>query len=254
VLNLQASQYYAKAEPKEFFSIKASINGEVILVNESLEGLKSDGTVVVKIDDKIDKADLESSSKKLTSLIKNIKLTKDSLVNSQKVAKINRDNYNRVKNLSSYSSVQKDAKLMSMINSQNSAISISNSLENLKIQKADIELRIKTLKDKIENKNIKIKSGDYVYKIYPSVGEYINPGSKLVDAYDLSASKLTIFLPADEVEDIKSKKIFLDDKETDYKIDKIWSVADSVNISSYRVEILIKKPKQFSKLVKIEFK
>jgi multidrug resistance efflux pump len=254
LFSLSAGEYYSKAEPKEFFSIKSQVNGEVVVVNEKLEGLDSDGNVVIKVDDKIDIADLEASNKKLKSLIKNIQLTRNSLSNSQKVAKINSSNYNRVKNLSSYSSVQKDAKLLSMINSQNSALSISNSLENLKIQKADIELKIKILKDKIENKNIKVDSGKYIYKIYPKVGEYINPGSKLIDAYDLSSAKLTIYIPADEVNDIKNKKIYLDDSESSYKIDKIWKVADNVNISSYKVEILINKPEQFSKLIKIEFK
>ncbi len=252
--NLEASEYYAKAQPKEFFSIKASVNGEVVAINDSLEGKNGDNSVIVKMDDKIDKADLKASIQKQKSLIKNISLTGDSLVNSKKVSKINRDNYNRVKNLSSYSSVQKDAKLMSMINSQNSVISISNSLENLKIKKADIDLKIKILNDKIENKNIKVTQGDYIYKIYPHVGDYLNPGSKLLDVYDLSSAKLTVFVPLDIAVNIKEKKIFLDGKESDYKIDKIWDVADSINISAYRVEILIDKPKQFSKLIKVEFK
>jgi len=36
LVSLQASEYYAKAEPKELFSVKSSVNGEVIFVNDSM--------------------------------------------------------------------------------------------------------------------------------------------------------------------------------------------------------------------------
>lgn len=254
LVSVQASEYYAKAEPKELFSVKASVNGEVVFVDDRQEGKNSDGTVVVKIDDKIDSADLKASKQKLKFLLSNISLMKQNLVNTKKVSQINEDNYSRVKNLSSYSKIQKDTKLLAMINSQNSYISVSTSLVNLKTQKEDLALKIKTLEDRIDKKNIKPIKGNYIYKIYPRVGDYLNPGAKLMDLYDVSGAKLVIYVSADDLVGIEQKKIYLDAKESAVKIDKIWSVADSVNISSYRVEILIDKPEKFSKLVKIEFK
>jgi multidrug resistance efflux pump len=253
-LALFATEYYSKAEPKELFRIKSAINGEVVFVDVKQEGTESAGDIVIKIDDKIDRADLKASKQKLKYLLSNISLMRQSLENSKKVANINGDNYNRVKNLSSYSKIQKDAKLLSMINSQNSLISLKTSLENLKTQKEDLKLKIKSLEDKIEKKNISVKKGDYIYKIYPRERDYLNPGSALMETYDISAARLVIYLSSDELEGVENKKIYLDNKETNYKIDKIWKVTDSVNISSYRVEIVIDKPKQFSKLVKIEFK
>jgi multidrug resistance efflux pump len=213
----------------------------------------SDGKVVVKIDDVIDKADLKASHTKLKYLESNINLMYQNLKNSKKVSAINSNNYERVKNLSSYSKVQKDAKLLAVINSQNSYISVKTSLENLKTQKEDLKLKIASLKDKIEKKNIKTKEGNYIYKIYPRKGDYLNPGSPVMDVYDISGARLVVYLSLDEIESLADKKIYLDGKISDAKIDKIWKVTDSVNISSYRVEILIDKPKQFSKLVKIEF-
>ena len=195
--SLEASEYYSKAEPKEKFSIKSTVNGKVIFVDDSFEGKVSNGVVIVKIDEKIDRADLLASKQKLKFLNANINLMRQNLSNSKKVADINSDNYNRVKNLSSYSKTQKDTKLLAMINSQNSYISVKTSLENLKTQKEDLILKIKTLKDRIDKKNIEVKKGQYIYKIYPRAGDYLNPGSPLLDVYDISAAKLVIFVPFD---------------------------------------------------------
>lgn len=254
IISLDASEYYSKADPKEVYNIKASVSGEVIFVNDKLEGNLGEGSIVVKIDDKIDLLDLKASKNKLKILLNNLASTRENLKNSKKIAQINRDNYERVKELSSYSKIQKDAKELSMINSKNQTLQIQSSVENLKTQREDLKLKIEILQDKIKKKNISVKSGDYIYKIYPNIGDYLNPGSKLMEVYDIQKALLVIFVPASEIENIKSKKIYLDGEATDKKIDKIWQVADSVNISSYRVEILIDKPKQFSKLVKIEFR
>ena len=254
LVSLQASEYYAKAEPKELFSVKSSVNGEVVFVNDAQEGKDSDGSIVVKIDDVIDRADLVASKQKLKFLLSNIALMKQNLANSKRAADINKKSYSRVENLSSYSQTQKDAKLLAMINAQSSYISIKTSLVNLKTQKEDLSLKIKTLEDKINKKNIKVLKGNYIYKIYPRVGDYLNPGAKLMDVYDISGARLVIYVSSDDLVGIEQKKIYLDGVESSVKIDKIWRVADSVNISSYRVEILIDRPKQFSKLVKIEFK
>jgi hypothetical protein len=72
---------------------------------------------------------------------------------------------------------------------------------------------------------------------------------------DLSRGKLILFLESSELKDVRSKKVFIDGKETQYRVDKVWHVADEKFISSYRVEIYIDKPgNYFSKLVKVELK
>lgn len=253
-LTLFASDYYAKAEPKELYSIKSAVSGEVVHVDEVLEGKLAQNSIVIQIDDVINKADLKASKEKLSYLKNSISLSQKSLHNARQAANIDSENYARVKNLSSYSKVQKDAKLLSLINSQNSVISIESNLQTLKTQYADLELKIATLEDTIAKKSIAIEDGFYIYKIYPRKGDYVNPGSQLIDVYDISAAKLIVYVSSEEAIDIDTKTIYLDDKPTDYKVDKIWKVADSINISSYRVEILIDKPAQFSKLIKVAFK
>ena len=80
-------------------------------------------------------------------------------------------------------------------------------------------------------------------------------GAALAQIKDASRAKLVLFLEPEELVDIKNKTIFIDGKESKYKVDKVWRVADEKFISSYRAEIYIPAPKnEFSKLLKIELK
>ena len=72
---------------------------------------------------------------------------------------------------------------------------------------------------------------------------------------NLDRGKLILYLTADELKDINKKKVFINGKEeSSAKITKVWRVADSQYISSYRVEVELKAPKEFSNLVKVELK
>lgn len=86
-------------------------------------------------------------------------------------------------------------------------------------------------------------------------GDFVNMGTPLAQLKDLTSAKLVLFLERDELKNIKEKSIYIDDKVSEYKISKVWEVADEKFISSYRTEIIIKNPKEsFSKLLKVEFK
>ena len=93
-----------------------------------------------------------------------------------------------------------------------------------------------------------------IYKTYVNEGDFVNIGAPLVDAYDISKGKLTIFLSKEDVEKAPSSVMYINDKATKIKIDKVWKVVDTQNISSYRTEIIVPAPKRFSELLKIEFK
>jgi hypothetical protein len=117
----------------------------------------------------------------------------------------------------------------------------------------DLKTKIATLKDTVKNKNLSEKNS-YIYDVAVEVGDYVTPGTLLYTAMDLSKGKVEIFLPIDEATTIKEKDIYLDDKKSDLKISKLYTVADSKHISSYKCEIVIPNPETFSKLIKIEFK
>ncbi len=251
---LDAGEYYAKAQPVDTFYLKAAANGLIVDVKEELEGKISDGKVVIMIDDKIDQAELSASKEKLALLNESIKLTKQSVSNSYRVMKIEKDNYERVKDLSSYSKLQKDSKLLAALNANNAYIQSKTSLQTLKTQASDLKSRITTLKDRIQKKHISVKKGDYIYKLYPREGDVVAIGAPLLESADISKARLTIFVTKEDIVGIENKKIYIDGKVTDYKIDKLWKVADSKNISAYKTEIIIDKPALFSTLMKVEFK
>lgn len=220
-----ASEYYAKLQPVQSYKIKSSVSGKVIYTNEDIEGKKANNSLIVQIDSNINKIDLEQSRNKLSYI--------NEMIN------IEQKNYERLSRVSSKPAFEKDSQKLKVV--------------NLKSSKADIIIKIEGLKDTISKKRL-IEKSNYISNIAVKKGDYVNPGTLLYEAQDLSKGKLEFFVPISSIDSIKNKKIFLDGKETNIKINKIYSVADSSHISSYKVEIIVDKVKTFSRLVKIEFR
>jgi len=65
---------------------------------------------------------------------------------------------------------------------------------------------------------------------------------------------LTIFVTDEDLKKLKSSQILINNKRQKYKIVKILKVADTTNLSGYKVEIEIEPPKIFSKLIKVEIR
>jgi len=220
-----ASEYYAKLEPIESYEVKSAVSGKVIFSNSKLEGSKANNSVVIEIDSLVNKVELEQSRNKLKYI--------------DEMLKIENNNYNRLNQVSSKSEFEKDTQKLKVI--------------NLESSKADMIIKIESLKDTILNKRL-IEKSNYIYNISVKEGDYVNPGTLLYEAKDLSKGKLEIFVPISSINEIKNKEIYLDGEKSDVKISKIYDVADSVNISSYKVELILDNVETFSRLVKIEFK
>lgn len=223
--SLFANEYYAKLEPVESFMVKSSVSGKVIFSNSEVEGKKANNTKIIEIDSYVDRIDLEQSRKKLNAI--------------NEMMKIEEKNYNRLLKVTSKSGFEKDNQKVKVINFQTT--------------KADILIKIANLRDSIKNKKL-VEKSNYIYNIAVKKGDYVNPGTLLYESKDLSKGKLEIFVPISDIEKIKDKTIFIDGKQSDLKIDKIYNVADTKHISSYKLKIIIDNPKTFSRLVKIEFK
>ncbi|XOB61589.1 HlyD family efflux transporter periplasmic adaptor subunit [Campylobacterota bacterium DY0563] len=220
-----ANEFYAKLEPVESYEIKSSVSGKIIFSNKNIEGKKSNNSKIIEIDSYVDRIDLEQSLKKLEAMNEMIELQNT--------------NYERLMKIKSKSGYEKDNQKINVV--------------NLQINKADILINIANLRDSIKNKKL-IEKNYYIYDIAVNEGDYVTPGTLLYEAKDLSKGKLEIYVPILDIESIKNKDIYLDGKKTDLKISKIYDVADSKHISSYKVEIIVTNPKQFSRLIKIEFK
>jgi len=223
--DLESQNFFSRVLPFEEYTIKANTSGKIDYVNHNIEGNFSQNNIIIKIDDKLNQLELNQLQ------------IKEKLLNN--MLKIEEGNYRKFKNISSKSKFEKDNQKLKVL--------------NLKSTQADLKIKIATLKDKIENKTF-IEKDNYIYKILVEEGNYINPGSTLYIAQDLSKAKLIIYIPISYISTIKNKSIYLNDIKTNYKISKLYNVADQNHLSTYKCEIIIDKPKQFSSLYKINFK
>lgn len=225
ITTIFANEYYAKLEPIESYQVKSAVAGKVIYSNSKIEGLKANNSTIIEIDSMVNKVDLEQSRNKLKYI--------------DEMIKIEKNNYDRLNQVSSKSAFEKDTQKLKVI--------------NLESSKADMIVKIETLKDTILNKKLQEKS-NYIFNIAVKEGDYVNAGTLLYEAKDLSKGKLEIFVPIAQIQEIKNKEIFLDGQKSNIKISKIYEIADATNISSYKVELILDNVDVFSRLVKIEFR
>jgi multidrug efflux pump subunit AcrA (membrane-fusion protein) len=105
----------------------------------------------------------------------------------------------------------------------------------------------------ISDKTLQAK-GFTLYSIDVKVGQVVTMSTPLAKVADISKALLTIYLDEEDVLNAKNSVIYIDDQKTEYKITRLINIADSKNISKYMAQIIIKAPKIFSKLAKIELK
>ncbi len=252
-LTLSASEYYSKAEPYRFYTLQSNVQGLVLKADEQREGRILNGEAFVVIDDELDQNELRLLKQKKKNLEKSLGLNQKMAQNLSRMIEKKNINYARIKDLPIKSNVEKDKEFFDLSNTQNQELSTLEKIETVESQLSDAKLRLVQLKRTIEDKYLKAE-GMVLYKLHVKKGQVVSPGMSLADVADISKAKLTIFLNADELEGIQSKKVYLNDSQTQYKIDKVWPLSDAEHISSYKTEIVIDAPKQFSQLYKIEFK
>ena len=229
--------YEAKVEPFDTYVIKASVGGEVIKTNKNLEAKNLKNALIVKLDDKVEIADLKNIQNQIDILKREIK-------NQQEIVKRKKAIYLRYKKLSSKSVEQKNVKFYDYMASFNQLLNLKSNLSNLNDQKVKI-------KDLLNKKNIKFSG--YLYEITVSKGDYVAPGVKIALGYNISKEKIDIFIPIDKINSIKNKVIYINGKKSGFKIYKIWNMTDTKYITSYKVE-LVGKGLKLGNIVKVEFK
>jgi multidrug efflux pump subunit AcrA (membrane-fusion protein) len=162
-------------------------------------------------------------------------------------------NYDNVKVLKTKSVIEKDREFYDLLTTQNQLISTQKEVDNLKVQINDLKLRAEQLDKSIADKSLSAK-GYVLYQLSVKEGQVVNPGMELSKVADVSKAKLTIFLNADDMKNAKNKVIYLNGKKSDYKITRLWEIADATHLSSYKAEIIIEAPNYFSDLMKVELK
>jgi len=251
---LLAQVHYAKAEPFERVTLKAAVSGEVVDANLSAEGHEVYGGRIVHIDDEIDRVNLSNSQRSLVLLKEMLEINREGAKSLKESMERLLASYMRIKGLSTASKSQKDSAYNSYASAQTQYLATREKIVSLKKQILDMEYRIAQLKDVISKKSIHLDER-YLYALLVRKGDFVAPGTPLAKVDDLSRVKLVLYLEPEEITDIEKRRIYLDGKETAYKIDKLWKVADEKYISSYRAEIYLPKSTElFSRLIKVEIK
>jgi multidrug resistance efflux pump len=252
-LFLFAKVHYAKVEAYETITLKSAVSAQVTKASLKLEGTTVNETII-QLDDKLDNIKLKSSQRSL-KLIQSMIQTNQTILNALKQSLERQKAYHlRIKDIGSASKTQKDNAFYAYTNAKTQYFSTKEKIDSLKKQKLDLEYEVARLKDSISKKNIKL-SNKFLYKLMVNKGDFVNMGTPLAEIKDLSKGKLVLFLEANELQDIDTKKIYINDKASKFTITKVWKVADEKYISSYRTEITVDNPQgKFSKLLKIEFK
>ena len=250
---LSAEVHYSKVEPYKVQNISSSVTGEVLFVNEDMLGKKLSAKPFILIDAEIDNAELADVEIKLKDMQETLKINKKILKNLEEVLKKKRLNYKKTEALKIKSRIDKDREFYDLIASENSLNATQKEVYSLKNSIADLELRRTQLKKSIRDKKVS-KQGFVLYSIDVKEGQVVNVATPLAKVADTSKALLTIYVDTDELTDIQSKKVYIDGKKTAYKVSRVLGIADGVNISKYKVQIVVDPPKIFSKLVQVELR
>ncbi len=253
LFSLMAKEYYAKVEPYEIRTIASSVSGLVTYVDEESEGHQLGKKSYIEIDDELDGVELKQSSAKIELLQNTLKLSEEIVENYAQMLEKKELNYDRVKDLKIKSTVEKDREFYDLVATRNQYVTTQKEMENLRLQINDLELRQAQLKRSIKDKHLSAP-GFVLYRLMVKEGQVVNPATPLAEVADIKRAKLTIYLNAADMGSAAKKVIYLNGEKSSYRIDRLWNIADVTHMSSYRAEIVIEAPEQFSRLLKVELR
>lgn len=250
---LHAKVYYAKVEPYELRDVSSNISGLVIFTDENSVGKKLTDEPYIQIDSELDQKDLKLVKEKLMYIKSIVEINEAILVNLEESLAKKRENYKKIEPLKFKSSVEKDREFYDLITSENLYLNTRKEIQNLKVQISDLKLRESQLQRSIEDKKLTAK-GFTLYELLVKPGQVVGVATPLAKVADVSKAILTIYLDEPDVLNSQKQVVYMDGEKTSYKISRSLYIADGKNISKYMAQIVIKSPKLFSKLVKVELK
>ncbi len=245
--------YYSKVEPYELRNISSNVSGLVLYINENMIGEKLTSKAYIRIDDELDAQELLFIKDKLEYQREIVRVNESILLNLKKSLTRKRENYKRIEDLKFKSVVEKDREYHGLISSENLYLATQKEIQNLKVQITDLKLRKAYLQRSVKDKYVNNR-GFVLYEILVKVGQVVGISTPLAKVADTSRAKLTIYLDEIDVAKAKKRAIYIDGKKTSYRISRVLNIADSKNISKYMAQIIIKSPKLFSRLVRVELR
>jgi len=245
--------YYSKVEPYEFRDISSNVSGLITKIDEDMIGKVLSKYSYILIDSVLDTKEYLYTKKKLNYTLEVLYSSEDILKNMRLSLDKKRKNYKKIKNLKIKSLVEKDREFHSLVSSENLYLNTKKEIDNLKIKILDLKFKIASLEKKIKDKKF-IADGFLLYSIKVKVGQVVGISTPLAQIADISKAKLTIYLDREDLLNLDNKTVYIDGEKTTYKITRILKIADSINISKYKAQIIISSPSVFSKLVKVELR
>ncbi len=249
---LYADVHSVKLEPYEIYHLKAAVAAQVLAADESTEGKSVRERVVVRLDDRVDRASLQVALQKRKALSQLIAITKSSIADQKRLVAVKKRDYESIKDLRSKSVFEKNARLAAYLSARSALLAQKEKLQNLLMQRSDIEDAITKLKDRIAKENPRISG--YVLRVHVRRGDFVNPGAPLVDFADISKARGVMYLSREEVAKLPHARFFIDGKEVPNPIVKLLRTTDENYISQYRAEIVVNAPKFFGKIIKVEIR
>jgi len=221
-LMLFAQSYMAKIEPYKTYTIYAQSSGEIVQLDTDDE-TKTVTKTLVKIDDSLEKKQLAIYQKQLKLYLQKLHILEKS--------------YEKYIKIKGKSQSDKDDKLYEIIELKISIQTLNSNIYEVK----------NTLKKKVVNvKNL------YIKEFTVNHGDYVSTGATLAKAYDTSRSKIIVYVSASDIENIRTKKVFINGKENQATIEKIDTTVDDVYVSAYKVTLIIQN-QNFGTVVNVEF-
>lgn len=220
---LFANHYIAKVEPKNQFSIFANTNGEITFLAKNKE-MSVVNEVIVRINDALEKENLKLYTAQL-------ELYKEKLA-------ILENYFEKYKTIKGKSSYEQDEKYMEIID-------LKHSIKSL-------ELSVANTQDILNKKVIRLNNL-YLKEFTVNQYDYVSAGTKIATAYDISKAKLIVYLNKEDYDNVLSKTIYLNGKQSDAKIKKLDITPDTTFISAYKAEIEIDS-QNFGESITVEFK
>ncbi len=250
---LCATEYYAKVEPYEIRTIASNVSGLVLFADEKREGEILGKKPYIVIDDELDAVELEKVKKKIELLHVTMELDASLKSNYETVLERKKENYDKIKDMKIKSSVEKDNEFYNLVTSQNALISTDKEMASLQTQINDLQLRQAQLERSIRDKHL-YAEGFVLYALLVKPGQVVVPGTALAKVADVSKGLLTFYLSREDREALDQKVLYINGEKSDYRFNRVWNIADEQHLSSYKAQIVIDAPKQFSSLLKVELR
>ena len=245
--------YYAKVVPYAFYNVTSNVTGRVEKVNENLLGKVLYNNIYIKIDNKIDKDEFYAIKQKIIDLNETLSFSKKILLNLKEMCKRKRANYKKIEAMKIKSRIEKDREFYNLVASENNYFATQKEINSLKMQITDSIVKEKRLEKTLNDKRLQANTL-MLYSIEVKEGQFVNKGTPLAKLADISKALLTIYVNENDIDNIQNKIVYINEKKTDYKVNRFVKVADNINLSKYKAQIIIKAPKIFSQLVKVELK